>query len=315
MARTAPILVCEVTAFGGPEVLQLRERPAPVASPGDVVVEIDAATVNPSDLAARSGAHRRRIPDLEPPFVPGWDFAGVVSELSSTASGFAVGDPVVGMIPWIHIHGRVGSYAEAAAVFPGWLAPRPADLDPIPAATIPLNALTARQALDLAAIPPGGTLLVTGASGAVGGFATQLASQDGVRVLAVASDGDEEWVAGLGASEVLPRDVQFASSAPVDALLDAVPIGAAALAPVRDRGVAVFTRRVEVGEAAAERGLRIETPLVKPAAAALARLVAAVADGSLRTRVAATMPLAQAAEAHRLVERGGLRGKIVLTTR
>jgi NADPH:quinone reductase-like Zn-dependent oxidoreductase len=215
------------------------------------------------------------------------------------------------MIPWIQTGGRVGAYAEAAAVMPAWLAPRPENLDDVTAATVSLNALTARQALDLIAAPAGATVLVTGASGAVGGYATQLAVQDGLRVLAIASEGDEEWVAGLGPDEVLPRSTDLAGLDPVDAVIDAVPIGAAAAAPVRDAGVAVFTRRVEVG---AERALRVQTPLVHCDPTALAELARRVASGSLRTRVARTLDLGDAAEAHRLAERGGLRGKIVLTT-
>ena len=304
--------VCEVSEFGGPDVLRGAERPWPRPARGEVVVTIAAANVNPTDIAARSGAHRTRMPDLQPPFVPGWDLAGVVSEVGAEASGYAVGDLVLGMIPWIQITGAVGSYAQAAAVEPGWLAPRPAALDEVTAATIPLNALTARQALELIGAAPGSTLLITAASGAVGGFAVQLASQAGIRVLAVASAGDEAWVAGLGAAEVLPRDVDFAAVEPVDALLDAVPIGAGATAPVRPGGVAVFTRRV--GDIDPAKQLRVQTPLVRSDATALAELARLAADGGLRTRVAQTLDLADGAQAHRLVERGGLRGKVVLTT-
>jgi NADPH:quinone reductase len=312
-AHSRTIRVCEVTAFGGPDVLAISERPWPVpATPSEVVVSIATATVNPTDVAARAGAHARRLPDLRPPFVPGWDFAGTVTEVGAEASGYAVGDRVVGMIPWVRIGGRVGAYADAAAVDPAWLAPWPLGLDEITAATVPLNALTARQALDRIAAPPGATILVTGASGAVGGFATQLAVRDGLRVLAVASDGDEEWVAGLGPAEVLLRSTDLARVGPVDALLDAVPIGAAAADAVGAGGVALFTRRV--GELPAANGLRVETPLVEPEPVALAELTRLVASGHLHTRVARALPLADAGEAHRLVERGGLRGKIVLIT-
>jgi len=311
-ADSDTILACEVSEFGGPEVLRASERPRPTPAAHEVLVRIAAANVNPSDLAARSGAHRHRMPDLVPPFVPGWDLAGSVESVGAQVTGFTPGDPIVGIIPWIHIHGRVGAYAQAAALDPSWLAARPAELDAVTAATIPLNALTARQALDLIAAPPGSTLLVTGASGAVGSFATQLAAQAGVRVLAVASTGDEEWVASLGAAEVLARETGLASLSGVDAVLDAVPLGAPAAVPVRDGGVAVFTRRV--GDVAPGRELRVETPLVKPDQVALASLTSMVADGTLRTRVAQTFDLAHAADAHRLVEAGGLRGKVVLTT-
>ena len=197
--------VAEVTAFGGPEVLRITERPDPAPAPGEVVVRIRAANVNPTDLSVRSGQARRRLPELQPPFVPGWDLAGEVTAVGSEATGFAPGDRVLGMIPFGRIGGRVGAYAQAAAVDPGWLAPLATDIDDPTAATLPLNALTAQQALDLIAAPPGATLLITGASGAVGGFATQLAARAGCRVLAQASDDDEEWVASLGATEVLPR--------------------------------------------------------------------------------------------------------------
>ncbi|MGZ4306786.1 MAG: NADP-dependent oxidoreductase [Solirubrobacteraceae bacterium] len=308
----ATMRVSEVSEFGGPDVLREADRPWPTAAPGEIVVGIAAANINPTDIAARSGAHRRRMPDLTTPFVTGWDLSGVVSEVNAADTGFEVGDRVVGMIPWARIGGRVGAYAQAAAVDPAWLAPRPDGLDDVLGATVPLNTLTAHQALELIAAPPGATLLITGASGAVGGFATQLAVQRGLRVLAVASNADEEWVASLGPDQVLARDTDLAQVGPVDAVLDAVPIGAAAIAPVRAGGVALFTRgSVELPDGL---DLRVEMPLVNSDPDALRQLTAQVADGSLKSRVAMTLDLAEAAEGHRLVERGGLRGKIVLTT-
>ncbi len=304
--------VCEVTAFGGPEVLVAGERPWPAAAPGEVVVAIAATNVNPTDLAARSGAHRQRMPDLQPPFIPGWDLAGTIAEVKADGCGYGVGDLVVGMIPWGRIGGRVGAYAQAAAVDPGWLAPRPDGLDEVLGATVPLNALTAHQGLELIGASAGVTVLITGASGAVGGFATQLAKQRGLRVLAVASHGDEEWVAGLGADEVVSRATDLGALGPVDAVLDAVPVGAAATVPVRSGGVAVFTRRsVQVPDGL---DLRVEMPLVHSDPETLAELTQQVARGKLRSRLDRTLDLSHAGEAQALVERGGLRGKVVLTT-
>lgn len=94
--RNESMRVCEVSEFGGAEVLRGAERPWPRPGPGEVVVTIAAANINPSDIAARSGAHRARMPDLQPPFVPGWDLAGVVSEVGAEASGYAVGSGAVG---------------------------------------------------------------------------------------------------------------------------------------------------------------------------------------------------------------------------
>jgi len=309
----APVIrVCEVTEFGGPEVLRVAGRLLPVPQGDEVVVEIAAAAVNPTDLAARSGHHRARMPDLKPPFVAGWDLAGVITDVGNGASGYAVGDAVVGMIPWIAIGGRVGSNAEAVAVDPAWLAPRASDFDPAVAATIPLNSLTARQCLDLLATPPGATILITGATGAVGSFATQLAVMDGLHVTAQAAQGDEEWVAGLGAHEVVGRDVELTTLGQFDAVFDAVPIGAGAAVAVRDGGAAVFTRGVP--EIDTQR-IRAYGPLAHPDAAALKDLVELAQRGQLRSRIAATFGLAQAPEAHRLAERGGVRGKLVLTMR
>jgi NADPH:quinone reductase-like Zn-dependent oxidoreductase len=306
------VRVAEVTAFGGPEVLRIAERPDPVAGTGQVVVRIHAATINPTDLGTRAGQARRRLPDLEPPFVPGWDLAGEVTEVGDGVTSYAPGDRVVGMIPFVRIGGRMGAYAEAAAMQPAWLAPLDPDVSFEVGATLPLNALTAREALAMLALPVGATLLITGAGGAVGGYATQLAAAAGLRVIAVAGRDDEDWVTGLGAAEVLPRDADLAAIEPVDGVFDAVPLGpAASTAALRDGGAAVFTRPPDPPES--ERDLRLESFLVSPDAAGLRELAERIAAGELRTRVARTLPLEEAAEGHRLAEAGGLRGKVVLT--
>lgn len=302
--------VAEVTAFGGPEVFRIAERPDPVAGAGEVVVRIGAANVNPTDLTARSGEARARMPDLQPPFVPGWDLAGEVTSVGDGVEDLAPGDRVAGMIPWGRIGGRVGAYAQAAAVDASWLVKLPEGIEDAVASTLPLNALTVRQALDMIGAEPGARLLVTGASGACGGFAVQLAVRDGLHVLAVASDDDEEWVGGLGPAEVLPRGTDLAGLAAVDAVLDAVPIGADATAALREGGVAVFTRPPDASRL--PPGIRAETVLVQPDRAALRALVAEHAAGRLRTRIAEVLPLAQAGRAHARAEAGGLRGKLVL---
>jgi NADPH:quinone reductase-like Zn-dependent oxidoreductase len=296
--------VAEVNKFGGPEVFRIAERPDPVAGPGEVLVRIRAAAINPTDLGTRAGQAKRRLPDLEPPFVPGWDLAGEVVD---------TGERVVGMIPFVLIGGRVGAYAEAAALDPDWLAPLDPSVDFETGATLPLNALTAREALEMLALPAGARLLVTGAGGAVGGFATQLGAEAGLEVVAVAGGDDEDWVAGLGAVEVLPRDADLSAIEPVDGVFDAVPLGpAASTGALREGGKAVFTRPPDPLEP--ERDIQLESFLVSPNAAALADLSRKLAAGALRTRVARVLPLEQAAEGHRLAEAGGLHGKVVLTT-
>jgi NADPH:quinone reductase len=304
------VRAAEVTAFGGPQVLRVAERPDPQPGPGEVVVRIHAAAINPTDLGTRAGQARRRLPDLEPPFVPGWDLAGEVAAVGAEVTGFAAGDRVVGMIPFARIGGRVGSYAEAAAVDPDWLAPLDPGVSFEVGATLPLNALTAWEGLDILALPAGARLLITGASGAVGGFATQLASAAGLHVVGVAGRGDEEWLAGLGAAEVLPRDADLSGIDPVDGVFDAVPLGpAASTGALRDGGTAVFTRPPDPPES--DR-VRLEAFLVSPNRQALRELAAQLGAGRLKTRVARVLPLDEAAEGHRLAEAGGTKGKIVL---
>jgi NADPH2:quinone reductase len=301
--------VVEVTELGGPDVLQVSERPEPEPGPGQVVVRVRAANVNPTDLGARQGAGRMTPPD--PPFVLGWDLAGQVTDLGEEVEEFQPGDRVVGMVQWYEAGGSVGTYAESVAFPAEWLVPLPDGLDYETAATIPLNAVTARQGLELLDPPEACDLLVTGASGGVGSFAVQLAAEAGHRVIAQAGRDDERWPHTLGASEVLPRGMDLGAIDPVPAIFDAVPLGEAAFTAVQDGGAIVSTRRPP--EAPPERRIRQESFLIHQDREALREMVDAVAAGKLRTRVDRTLPLAEAAEAHRLVEAGGLHGKIVLT--
>ncbi|MBX5440913.1 MAG: NADP-dependent oxidoreductase [Solirubrobacteraceae bacterium] len=299
--------VVEVTAHGGPEVLQVAERPDPVPGDGQVVVAVRAANVNPTDLAARMGYSPRPLPD--PPYVLGWDFAGEVVSVGAGVTGVAPGDRVVGMVQWYDAEGRVGAYAERILVDAGWIVPLPASVDATTAATVPLNGLTAAQGLARLGLALGQTLLVTGASGAVGAFAVQLAVAAGLRVTAQASTGDEDWVRSLGPERVVGRDADL-SELEVDAAFDAVPLGEPVHAAVRDGGAIVTTRRVPDPDPA--RGIRSEVFLVHHDREELRRLVGEVAAGRLRTRVDRVLPLERAADAHRLNEAGGLRGKVVL---
>ncbi|MCP3802113.1 NADP-dependent oxidoreductase [Allokutzneria sp. A3M-2-11 16] len=285
--------VIELSEYGGPEVLRLAERPEPEVAPGRVRVRVAASTINPVDQAVRAGV----MGEFPKPLVLGWDLAGTVIE---ETEGFHAGQRVVGMVPMYA--DRQGTYAEVVSAEPGWLAPLPEDADLVAAATIPLNALTASQALDLLDVHSGQRLLVTGASGGVGGYAVQLAARSGIDVVAVASAGDEDYVAGLGAKEVsadLPGQR-------VDAVLDAGNTGTSLIGAVRDGGV--FIAVVPQGVPGAERGIRTDWVQVKPDAARLRDLVTA----GLRTRIADVLPLVDAAEAHRRAAARGLRGKLVL---
>jgi NADPH:quinone reductase-like Zn-dependent oxidoreductase len=297
-----------VTGLGGPEVLQLVEMPDPVAGDGQVLVRVRAACVQPADLGARTGM----IPGgpVPPPFLPGWDFAGEVVAAGAGVADLAAGDRVVGMVPWYLTRGTPGAYAEYVAADADWVVALPDGLDFAAAATVPLNALSASRVLAVAGLTEPTTVLVIGASGGVGGFLAGLAGAAGHHVIGVATGGDEDWVRGLGVAEVVSRETDLATVGPVPVVLDVVPVGAPAHPAVADGGILLTTRMTEPIDPA--RGVRQELVLVVPERELLRELVAQVAAGELRTRVGATLPLAEAAQAHRLAEGHGVRGKIVL---
>jgi NADPH:quinone reductase len=305
-----------VNEFGGPEALHVVDVPAEPLGPGQVRLRVEAATVNPTDTHGRAGAYADRDPVKTPPWVPGMDVAGIVTEVADGVDHLAVGDLAMGIVvPF----GPYGGYREDK-VLPGNSVVRvPAGVDAVAASTLPMNGLTARLALDLMALAPGQVLAVTGAAGAFGGYVVQLAKADGLTVVADASEEDEELVRGLGADVVVRRGDDVAARirehfpAGVDGLADGSVQDALVLPAVADGG-AVATVRGYRGDG--QRGLRFFPTLVRRVAEdrpALDRLRQQVEDGVLTLRVAQTFPAEKAAEAHRLLEAGGVRGRLVLT--
>src|SRR4051794_24248967 len=305
-----------VTEFGGPEALHLVDVPAEPLGAGEGRLRVAGATVNPTDTHARSGAYAERDPVKQPPWVPGMDVAGEVVEVGEGVGHVAPGDAVMGIVVPTGAH---GGYRENL-VLPGDSVVRvPAGADAAAAATLPMNGLTARLALDLMALQPGEVVAVTGAAGAFGGYVVQLAKADGLTVVADASEADEELVRTLGADVVVRRgdDVaarirdQFPDG--VDGLADGAVQDALVLPAVRDGG-AVATVRGYRGDG--QRGLRVFPTLVRKVAQdrpALDRLRQQAEDGVVALRVNRPLPAEEAAEAHRLLARGGVRGRLVLT--
>jgi NADPH2:quinone reductase len=305
-----------VTEFGGPEVLHVVDVPDEPLGAGEVRLRVAAATVNPTDTYARSGAYAGRDPVKQPPWVPGMDAAGVVLEVGEGVDHVAPGDAVMGIVIPSGAH---GGYRENL-VLPGDSVVRvPAGTDAVAASTLPMNGLTARLALDLMALQPGQVLAVTGAAGAFGGYVVQLAKADGLTVVADASESDEALVRELGADVVVRRGDDVADRIRehfpegVDGLADGSVQDALVLPAVKDGG-AVATVRGYRGDGS--RGLRVFPTLVRRVAqdrAALDRLRQQAEDGVLTLRVAQTFPAAKAGEAHQLLERGGVRGRLVIT--
>jgi NADPH2:quinone reductase len=304
-----------VTEFGGPEALRIVEVPDEPLGAGQVRLRVAAATVNPTDTYSRAGAYAERDPVKQPPWVPGMDVAGVVTEVGDGVGHLSVGDEAMGIVVPTGAH---GGYRENLVLPGDSVVPVPVGVDLVAASTLPMNALTARLALDQLALRPGEVLAVTGAAGAFGGYVIQLAKADGLTVIADAAASDDDLVRGLGADVVVRRGDDVAARIRehvpegVDGLADGSVQDALVLPAVRDGG-AVATVRGYRGDGG--RGLRVLPTMVRRVAedrAALDRLRQQAEDGVLTLRVARTFPAEDAAEAHRLLERGGVRGRLVL---
>jgi NADPH:quinone reductase len=313
-----------VPAFGPADVLTVAELPVPEPGPGDVRIRVRAAGVNPVDVFTRAG-HVYPVFPVDPPLVLGWEAAGEVDAVGPGVTAWRPGQRVMALSSWAGYSGVFtgGTQAEYVVVPAPAVALSPATVDDAAAATLPLNALTAAQALDTALHAAGsasgepiGTVAVTGAAGAVGGFAVQLAAARGLRVIALAGAQDGALVAELGATDHAARSDDPAAAirrvAPggVDAVIDAALLGDAVIGAVRDGGsLAVLTG---LAKPTAERGIRLASVMVRADGAELGRLAALVDAGTLTPRVREVLPLDEAAAAHALVEKGGLRGRIVL---
>ena len=311
-----------VTEFGGPEALHVVDVPEVHAGPGEVRIAVRAAAVNPTDTYARNGTYAAAAggaPQL--PWIPGMDVAGVVDEVGPDGDGrLAVGDRVMAVVLPTGSH---GGYREQLALPAASVVRVPAGANDAEAASLPMNGLTARLALDRMALPPGATLAVTGAAGSFGGYVVQLAKVDGLTVIADTSEADAELVRSLGADVVLPRGEGFAAAVRerfpdgVDGLADGSVQGAQVLPAVRDGGVVTTVRgyRGEDADIELARGVRVLPVRVRDyglATEELDRLRQQAEAGQVTLRVAAVLPAREAAEAHRRLEAGGVRGRLVL---
>jgi NADPH2:quinone reductase len=294
-----------VRRYGGPEVLEFVDVPTPEPAGGEVRIAVAAAAVNPVDIATRAG-YLDHVVKGRLPIGVGWDLAGTVDAIGPGVAEFAVGDAVIALID--RVVGETGAYATHAVVPATAVARAPAGVDPVAAATLPLNALTAEQALDLLGLSAGQTLLVTGAAGALGEYAVTLGARRGLHIIGLARESDEAGVRAAGAADFVTNADQLTVA--VDGALDAAGLVKDALAAVREGGAFIAVN--DPSEPAAERGIAVQTVHVHHDGARLAQLAADVEAGLLNLRVAGTLPLAKAAEAHERVAAGGIRGRFVL---
>jgi NADPH:quinone reductase len=317
VATLRPVRVVGLTQFGGPEVLRVFEVAEPTPGAGEVRIRVHAAAVNPTDTGLRSGLTRARFEGRPGPYVPGMDAAGVVDAIGpDTQTPLRIGDRVVALV--LPYGPTGGAYADQIVVPAASVVHAPMRADLFHASTLLMNALTARLALDDLAIPSGGTVAVTGAAGVMGGFSVQLAKAAGLVVVADASEADEALVVGLGADEVVRRGDDVASliraAVPtgVDGVIDGALLHERVLPALRDGGGLAVVRG---WDGPSERDITIHPIWVRRAATDTARLTALrdQADaGTITMRVARVLPASQAAEAHRLLAAGGVRGRLVL---
>lgn len=306
-----------IMTFDGPEALQLVDLPERHAGPGEVRLRVHAAAVNPTDTYHADGSRAEMLAAAgPPPYVPGMDVAGVLDEIGDGVdTTLRLGDHVMAIVV---PKGSHGGYSESLVLPAASVVAVPAGASDAEACTLPMNALTARLSLDLLALAPGDTLLVTGAAGAYGGYAVQLAKADGLRVIADASEADEQLVRDLGADDVVRRGPDVAARVRelvpggVDAVADGSVQNAELFDAVRDGGGFATVRGFR---AEAPRGITIHPVWVREYAKAhdqLDRLREQADAGEITLRVAATYPAAEAAEAQRRLAKGGTRGRLVL---
>lgn len=326
-------------AFGGPDVLVYEDAPKPGAAPGEVLVRVHAAGINPPDLYLRDG-YRALPPEWRPagefPMILGTDVSGTVAELGEGVADFAIGDEVYAMVrfPGDLMTGS-GAYAEYVRVPEGELARKPSRIDHIEAAGAPMSLLTAWQFLvDLGHDEPnpfqsfphapvaldGKTVLVNGAGGGVGHLAVQVARWKGARVIAVASGKHETLMRELGADDFIDytRTPAETAAKDVDLVVDAA--GGDRLERFLDvlkPGGALFLVNplgFSAHEEAASRGITVSATQVRSNGAQLAEAGRLLDDGTIRVVIDSTYPLADAAAAHERAARGSIQGKIVLVT-
>ncbi|MEH0928945.1 NADP-dependent oxidoreductase [Micromonospora sp. CPCC 205558] len=305
--------------FGGPEVLSVErvERPAPL--PTEVLVRVHAAGINPVDWKTRGGTGMAGVLGA-PPFVLGWDVAGVVEEVGFGVTTLVPGDRVYGM-PWFPRAG--GGYAEYVTAPSRQFAKMPAGSTFEQAAAVPLAGLTAWQALvDTADVRPGQRVLITAAAGGVGHLAVQFAKHLGAYVIAVAGSRNQQWLTELGADEVVDYTTgRFEKEvSDIDVVLDLVgdaydATSTRSIKTLRPGGLLVAVPAgvsPELAVAAIAAGVGVTGFLVEPDGPALARIAALIGEGAVTVEVAKVLPLAEVATAHREGEQGHTRGKIVL---
>ncbi len=311
--RLPTMKAARVHRFGPPEVITYEDIERPTPSPGEVLVRVNAAGVGPWDGWVRSG---NSVLPQPLPLTLGADLSGIVAAVGPNVTDFAVGEPVFGIT-----NARfTGAYAEYAVASAGMLAGKPATLTHEQAASVPVVAVTAWQALfEQARVSAGQAVLIHGAGGNVGAYAVQLAGQAEAHVIATADAGDLEFIRQLGADQAIDyRIARFEDAArDIDVVIDLVggETQARSFSILKPNGLLVSAVSQPDQALAARHGVRALFFLVEVTTMHLTRIAEMIDSGELKTNVGRVLPLAEARTAHEMLEgiRPRPRGKVVLS--
>lgn len=303
-----------LTEHGGPENLRYGEAPDPVAGPGEVVVEIHAASVNAADYKVRLGKGRYRLERF--PYILGRDFSGTVSAVGPGVRDLKVGDAVFGVTD----QAIEGAYAEKIAIKAAIIAKKPARLAHEEAAALALTGITALWALEeTAKLKAGETVLIQGGAGGVASFAIQLAKHLGARVVTTASEGNRAYVTALGADLVIDYQKEdfIKRAGPCDVVFDTVggEVQVRSYEVLKPGGRLVWIAPAPEGFAPSRKDVQVLRPNVARDRAHLQRILDLWEKGAVKPPEITRFKLADAAEAHRISEARHLRGKLVFQVR
>ena len=302
-----------LTGHGGTDKLQYGEAPDPVAGPGEVVVDIHAASVNGADPKVRLGQYQSSI---KFPHILGRDFSGVVSALGAGVSDFKVGDAVFGVLD----AGHEGTYAEKLAIKAAIIAKKPDSVSHAEAAALALIGLTALTAIeDTAKLKGGETILIQGGAGGVAGFAIELAKHLGATVITTTSARNLDYVRGLGADRVIDYNKEdFTTIGPIcDVVFDTVggDVRPGCYKVLKPGGRMVWIAPTPEGFQVPRDDVQTLRPNVKRDRAHIERMLALLAAGAVHAPEITHYKLTDAAKAHEVSEGRHLRGKLILDVR
>ena len=298
---------------GGPEVLQYGDVPDPVPGPGQVLVDVHAASVNGADWKSRSGQYNKNV---QFPYIPGRDFSGVVSKLGEGVTDFKVGDAVFAVVEVTD----EGAYAEKIAIKSSIVAKKPESLSHVEAAAVALTGLTALSAIeDTLHLKRGETILIQGGAGGVASFAIQIAKHIGARVITTASAPNHDYVRSLGPDEIIDYNAQDFTQAVsgCDAVFDTVggDVAKRAFDVLKPGGRAAFIASGPTSPPSPRPDVQSLRPKAARDRPHLERIVELVTSGAVRLPEIKTYPLSEAVAAHKLSEGRHLRGKLVFKVR